>query len=555
MADNDKYSSLISGGIEWLVDTQNPDGGWGDTAESLSNLPTTLLCWAAIEKVQASHRYSRTVDKAKEYVRQLAQSFEPEDIVNTVERLYGADRTFSVPILTMCAICGLLGEDNKAWKYVRPLPFELAALSPELFKGLRLTVVSYALPALIAIGQINFHKRKPFNPVTLILRYLTKGKTLDLLKRIQPKGGGFLEAVPLTSFVSMSLIASENSGSDVVKNGIDFLQRQVRDDGSWPIDTNLASWVTTLSVNALDSDDLTVGEKNTITNWLLAQQHTRIHPYTNAAPGGWAWTDLPGGVPDADDTAGALLALHKLGAERNDVRAAAKSGIEWLTGLQNSDGGVPTFCRGWTKLPFDRSSPDITGHALAAMSVWMGSMDKIFADKMQRSMKRMIVFLTDAQRPNGSWIPLWFGNQYSDAQQNPVYGSSRVLIGLSELDTSLFRCCSGAVVKAIEFLLKVQNDDGGFGGDEGVVCSIEETSIAVDALVRVYRRLDNTRCDTEAVERAIAKSADWLIAGIENDNTSAPSPIGLYFAKLWYSEELYPLIFAASALKNLTSNI
>ena len=45
--------------------------------------------------------------------------------------------------------------------------------------------------------------------------------------------------------------------------------------------------------------------------WLLAQQHRQVHPYTRAAPGGWAWTDLSGGVPDADDTSGALLALAK----------------------------------------------------------------------------------------------------------------------------------------------------------------------------------------------------------------------------------------------------
>ena len=32
------------------------------------------------------------------------------------------------------------------------------------------------------------------------------------------------------------------------------------------------------------------------------------HPYCLSAPGGWAWTDLPGGVPDADDTPGVLMA-------------------------------------------------------------------------------------------------------------------------------------------------------------------------------------------------------------------------------------------------------
>ena len=43
--------------------------------------------------------------------------------------------------------------------------------------------------------------------------------------------------------------------------------------------------------------------------WLLRQQSTREHPFTHAAPGAWAWTPLSGGVPDADDTPGALVAL------------------------------------------------------------------------------------------------------------------------------------------------------------------------------------------------------------------------------------------------------
>src|SRR5439155_23987313 len=47
-------------------------------------------------------------------------------------------------------------------------------------------------------------------------------------------------------------------------------------------------------------------------SWLQRQQFTQRHPYTGAAPGGWGWTDLPGSVPDADDTSGALLALSHL---------------------------------------------------------------------------------------------------------------------------------------------------------------------------------------------------------------------------------------------------
>src|SRR5262249_43471540 len=137
-----------------------------------------------------------------------------------------------------------------------------------------------------------------------------------------------------------------------------------------PIDTNLATWVTTLSINALGSD-LPAEAIEPLRDWLLGQQYTHIHPYTNADPGGWAWTDLPGGVPDADDTSGAILALLALGAAGDaTINEAATRGIGWLLDLQNRDGGWPTFCRGWGALPFDRSGPDLTAHLLRALARW-----------------------------------------------------------------------------------------------------------------------------------------------------------------------------------------
>jgi hypothetical protein len=40
----------------------------------------------------------------------------------------------------------------------------------------------------------------------------------------------------------------------------------------------------------------------------------------------------------------------------------------------------------------------------------------------------------------------------------------------------------------------------------------------------------------------------WLVARAKPEEWSAPRPIGFYFAKLWYFEKLYPLIFLVSAL-------
>src|SRR5258707_754683 len=41
------HADLIDRGLAWLVAHQNPDGGWGDTDKSFSNISTTMLCRAA----------------------------------------------------------------------------------------------------------------------------------------------------------------------------------------------------------------------------------------------------------------------------------------------------------------------------------------------------------------------------------------------------------------------------------------------------------------------------------------------------------------------------
>src|SRR5256886_7656299 len=102
----------------------------------------------------------------------------------------------------------------------------------------------------------------------------------------------------------MSLAGSGQVNHPVTRKGVEFLVASVRPDGSWPIDTNLATWVTTLSVNALAAagDLEALDRKDDLLAWLLAQQYRERHPYTGADPGAWAWTPLPVGVPDADDT-------------------------------------------------------------------------------------------------------------------------------------------------------------------------------------------------------------------------------------------------------------
>src|SRR5205823_12330574 len=120
----------------------------------------------------------------------------------------------------------------------------------------RMPVVSYALPALIAIGLTIFHHKPPRSWFRRRLRRWAVGRSLRVLERIQPASGGFLEATPLTSFVVMALAAcgvalAHSSANRVISLGVEFITRSARADGSWPIDSNLSVWVTTLAVKAL----------------------------------------------------------------------------------------------------------------------------------------------------------------------------------------------------------------------------------------------------------------------------------------------------------------
>ena len=46
----------------------------------------------------------------------------------------------------------------------------------------------------------------------------------------------------------------------------------------------------------------------------------------------------------------------------------------------------------------------------------------------------------------------------------------------------------------------------------------------------------------------VEKAIDWLVKAVESDCHRIDSPIGFYFAKLWYHERLYPQIFTVAAL-------
>ena len=198
-ADSERLAEQIGRGLDYLADHQNADGGFGDTERSHSNIATSYLVLAASTLTQKC--LGRALDSAQ--VERLKQYLIASGELEGLRRRYGKDKTFVVPILTNMAIAGLVD-----WSEVAALPFEAAVFPQSMYRFLGMPVVSYAIPALVAIGQArHFHGPRAWFPLRQI-RAAAIGPSLTVLRRMQPESGGYLEATPLTAFVVMSLAFS-----------------------------------------------------------------------------------------------------------------------------------------------------------------------------------------------------------------------------------------------------------------------------------------------------------------------------------------------------------
>jgi len=223
-------------------------------------------------------------------------------------------------------------------------------------------------------------------------------------------------------------------------------------------------WDTCLTVNALveagfDRDHPALVKA---AEWMLNKQIRRAGDWRvrrpHAQPGGWYFQFENEFYPDIDDTAVVLMALGKVILPDEEwKRREMLRGFRWLLAMQGRDGGWGSFDADNNKLilnniPFadhgallDPSTADLTGRALEAMGV-------LGFDVTYPPAARGIAFLKADQKENGSWYGRW-GVNY-------IYGTWSVLAGLRMIHEEMDR---PYVRKAAEWLISVQNEDGGWG--------------------------------------------------------------------------------------------
>ncbi len=174
------------------------------------------------------------------------------------------------------------------------------------------------------------------------------------------------------------------------------------------------------------------------------------------AGGGWAFQFANDYYPDLDDTAVVVWAMHQA---RDSARYAesVRRALDWLVGMQSSDGGFAAFDADNTsyylnRIPFadhgallDPPTSDVTARVVTVLA-------RIGRPEDRPALDRAIAYLRKQQEPDGSWFGRW-GTNY-------IYGTWSVLMALAQAHVG---ADDPAVRRAVDWLTLKQNADGGWG--------------------------------------------------------------------------------------------
>lgn len=501
-SNRDTHAALVGAGRRWLLQTQNADGGWGDATTDASNINATSLALGALAFTGMKDGVDAKTREAVQRGEERLAAFGGWQAVGDPNHC-----TLSGPCRTVAAMAGILD-----WGRIKRLRPEVIYLPAPVRR-----TISTTYPAYLSIAML--HAARAPHPLNNLPTYREAcRRALDWLAQAQGPNGSFEESVFLTSVIVTCMKATGHDTLPWLPKAIQFVVESQRPDGGWPIDRDLETFDTDMTVFALTAANEAIPQAEKVRAWLLNRQmETSCFP-TGAKPGGWAWA-MPAGWPDSDDTAYTLLAMRALGEP--PTSSTLRRGARWLEGMQSSNGGWSTFVRN-SNMPFDHHCPYITGHALSALHA-VGRLAE-----RPRILERALAYLRREQRYDGSFASIWF--------REATAGTASVLEALADcglLDSDI-------AVRARDYLLRSQNDDGGWSGLRLAPSTAEETAWAVMALLRCPH-------DTSVMNVA-RRGAEWLARHQRPDGTWNPAPIGLYYSAMWYSDSYYAVTLPAQAL-------
>lgn len=216
-----EFTQLVVQNLRWLSERQNDDGGWAEAEGGRSSLAATLLVHAAFQLTGVPAKAAGLIDRAEEFVKQAGG-------VAAFRREYDGDPALAASVLVNFALA-----DLASWRRVPSWPWGLLGSLVGRRRG-ALQSPDVAAAPLLASGLAKFRHAPPLNPLRRLAMRMAHKPALAMLEELQGVSGGFMESIPQTSFVVMSLAAAGLQEHAVVRRGVEFLLSTVHGDGGWP---------------------------------------------------------------------------------------------------------------------------------------------------------------------------------------------------------------------------------------------------------------------------------------------------------------------------------
>jgi squalene-hopene/tetraprenyl-beta-curcumene cyclase len=244
-------------------------------------------------------------------------------------------------------------------------------------------------------------------------------------------------------------------------------------------------------------------------------------------PGGWAFQYANPHYPDVDDTAVVGMLLHRNGDPA--YADAIDRAREWIVGMQSSDGGWGAFEPENTHLylnniPFadhgallDPPTADVTARCVSFLAqIGMSARDPV--------MLRALDYLRREQEADGSWFGRW-GTNY-------IYGTWSVLCAFNAAGIGPE---DAAVRRAVDWLVSVQRDDGGWGEDEETYRNAPRGRYKESTPSQTSWALLGLMAAGEVDHPAVARGVDHLVATQRDSGEWAELPYNAVgFPRVFY---------------------
>jgi squalene-hopene/tetraprenyl-beta-curcumene cyclase len=468
--------SIRSGAIQHILGSQRLDGSWAQYHDGPADLSTTVEAYAAL-KVLGVDPANDAMARALRVVHRMGGVAHARVFTKIWLALFGQYPWAGVPSMPPELVhfplwAPLNLYDFACWargtiapllivisrRPVRPLGAELGELVVPGTESLLTRVPGSGLFWWLERLQ-KLYERLPLQPG----RARSRRKLVSWIVERQEADGGWGGIQPPWVY---SLIALHLEGMPldhpVMRKGIQGLDGfALEDEGGWRFQACMSPvWDTAWAVLALRQAGVPREDPRLqcAVRWLLEEQITAGGDWQmkcrGVECGGWAFEFENDAYPDIDDAAVVVLALLAA-ASPGTADEAIRRAVHWMLAMRSSNGAWAAFDRDNTReivyrLPFadfgallDPPSEDVTAHVLEMLA-------GLGFDLQEPNVAGGLAYLRRMQRPGGSWFGRWGVNH--------VYGTWCVISALTALRTG-----SDMVKRGTDWLLSVQNPDGGWG--------------------------------------------------------------------------------------------